>query len=154
MITTIQQTVTAASAYSAGNSVGGKITLLNLADPAIVKSGDVFNLAITDVVLLDKAAQAVAYDLLFFDSDLVGTVTDKVAYAVNASDLSKSLGHVSLAGMVNLGAAGGIITLTSIYKRLTLPGRSAYAVLVTRGAPTFASASDVSLRITSELAAV
>lgn len=153
MIKTVDLTVTASSAYSAGNSVGGKITLEDLALPAVIKSGDPFNLAITDVVLLDKAAQAVPYDLLFFDSDLDGMVTDKAAFAVHAADLPKSLGHLSLAGLVNLGANGGIVTLSNIYKRLTLPGRTAYAVLVTRGAPTYASASDVSLRITAELAA-
>ena len=103
-----------------------------------------------DVVLLDKSAQAVAYDLALFDSDLAGTVTDKTAYAVHASDLPKSLGHLSLSAASAWGAAGGVITLSNIYKRLTLVGVNAYAVLIARGAPTYASTSDVSLRITTE----
>ena len=152
MIKTVNLAVTAASAYAAGNSVGGKITLQDLADPSVILSGDRFNLAVTDVVLLDKAAQAVAYDLLFFDSDITGVV-DKTAFAVAAADLPKSLGHLSLSGLVNLGSNGGIITLSPIYKRLVLPARTVYAVLVTRGTPTYAGINDVSLRITSELAA-
>ncbi len=148
MLTTIQQTVTAAL-YTTGNAVGGKITLPNLCSP-----GSEFKVAITDIVLIDKAAQAVSYDLAFFDSDLAGTVTDKSAYAVNSADLLKSLGHVSLSGMVSLGSNGGIITLSNIYKRLTLTGVNGYAVLIARGAPTFVSTSDVLLRITSESVSV
>lgn len=144
MITTIQQTVTAAL-YASGNAVGGKITLSDL-----FPAGSEYNCAITDVVLIDKAAQSVGYNLMFFDADLAGTVTDKTAYAVSAADLLKSQGHLALGGLVNLGASGGIITLSNIYKRLTLTGRSAYAVLVTTGAPTYASTSDILLRITTE----
>lgn len=144
MITTIQQTVTV-GAYSSGNAVGGKITLASL-----LPAGSEYNCAITDVVLIDKAANVVPYDLIFFDSDLAGTVTDKTAYAIHASDVPKCLGHFSLGGLVSFGAAGGIITLSNIYKRLTLVGVSAYAVLVARGAPTYTSTSDVLLRITTE----
>ena len=144
MIITIQQTVTAAL-YATGNAVGGKITLPNL-----FPAGSEYKCAITDLVLLDKSAQAVAYDLALFDSDLAGTVTDKTAYAVHASDLPKSLGHLSLSAASAWGAAGGVITLSNIYKRLTLVGVNAYAVLIARGAPTYASTSDVSLRITTE----
>jgi hypothetical protein len=144
MIKTVQQTVTAGT-YTAGNAVGGKITLSDLC-PA----GTEYKKALVDVVLLDKAAQAAAYDLVFFDSDLAGTVTDKAAYAINAADLPKCLGHVSLASASAFGAAGGIVSLSNIYKRLTLTGPNAYAVLVARGAPTYASTSDVSLRFTFE----
>jgi len=144
MITTIQQTVTAAL-YASGNAVGGKITLSDL-----FPAGSEYDCAITDVVLIDKAAQSVGYNLMFFDADLAGTVTDKTAYAVSAADLLKSQGHLVLSGLVNLGASGGIITQSNIYKRLTLTGRSGYAVLVTTGAPTYASTSDILLRITTE----
>lgn len=145
MITTVQQTVTAISAYSSGNAVGGKITLASL-----LPAGSEYNCAITDIVLIDKAANVVPYELVFFDSDLAGTVTDKTAFAVAAADLLKCIGHLSLGGLVSYGANGGIITLSNIYKRLVPLSASAYAVLVTRGAPTYASTSDVLLRITTE----
>ncbi len=145
MITTIQQTVTAASAYSAGHAVGGKFAL-----PGLAAAGPDAKAAITDIVLIDKAAQAVAYDLLLFDADLAGSVTDRTAFAVAALDLPKSMGHLSLSGLVNLGANGGIITLSNIYKRLTIPTGGAWGVLVTRNAPTYAAASDVLLRVTTE----
>lgn len=146
MITTLQQTVTPASAYTAGNAVGGKIALA-----ALLPAGPDAKLAIVDIVLLDKSAQAVAYDLLFFDADLAGTIADKTAFAIAAADLAKSLGHLSLSGLVNLGANGGIISLSNIYKRLSLPAGGLWGVLVARGTPTYAGASDLSLRITTEV---
>lgn len=148
MITTVQQTVTA-GAYSSGNAVGGKITLASL-----LPAGSEYGCAITDIVLIDKAANVAPYELVLFDSDLATPPTDKTAFAVAAADLLKCLGHFSLGGLVSYGAAGGIITLSNIYKRLTPTTPNAYAVLVTRGAPTYASTSDVLLRITTERVSV
>ena len=104
-----------------------------------------------DVVLIDKSAQPGGYELHFFDDDLVGVVTDRVAYAVNALDLPKSQGHLPVSGMVSLGANGGEITLSNIYKRLTLPKGDAWAVLLTRGTPSYAGTKDLILKVTTEL---
>lgn len=142
MIHNITQTVTASSAYAAGNAVGGSFSLSDI-DAGLGRS---YGVAITDVVLIDPAAQAAVYDLLFFDSALAGTVTDKAAYTMHASDRAKCLGDLGLGGIKNYGT--GIITLSNTYKRLSLPARSAYGVLVTRSTPTFTS--DILLRITTE----
>ncbi len=143
MITEVQQTVQAAL-YATGNAVGGKIILPD--DGA----GSLYRCAIVDVLLIDKAAQAVSYELLLFGADLEGTVADKTAYVMHANDRAKCLGALQLGGLMSYGGGGGIISLSNIYKRLTLTGQNGYGVLVTRGAPTYAGTTDVSLRITTE----
>ncbi len=144
MISEVQQTVQAAL-YASGNAVGGKITLTDIAAGL-----PFYRCAIVDVVLIDKAAQAVAYELLLFGADLEGTVVDRTPYVLHANDRAKCLGALQLGGLMAYGAGGGIISLSNIYKRLSLAGTNGYAVLVTRGAPTFSGTSDVSLRITTE----
>ncbi len=132
MIIDIPPAVTIGS-YAAGNAVGGKIALPDIGAGLAAP----YACAITDVVLIDKAAQAVPYELLLFGADLAGTVQDKTAYTMDAADRAKCLGSLDLSGMKNYGT--GIITLSPIYKRLTLTGRSGFAVLVTRGTPTYVS---------------
>jgi len=144
MITDIQIATTAAL-YTAGNAVGGKFAL-----PDIGAGHSQYRCAIVDVALIDKAAQAVVYELLLFGADLEGTVTDKSAYVLAANDRAKSLGVLDLAGMKSYGAGGGIISLSNIYKRLSLSGPTGYGVLVTKGAPTYTGTSDILLRITTE----
>lgn len=144
MITDVQ-VATQAALYAAGNAVGGKITL-----PGIHDGAQFYKCAIVDVLLIDKAAQPVSYELLLFGADLAGTVADKTAYVMHADDRAKCLGALQLGGLMSYGAGGGIISLSNIYKRLTLDGPNGYAVLVARGAPTYVGTTDVSLRITTE----
>jgi hypothetical protein len=142
MLITKPLTVTA-GAYTAGMSVGGKIDLGPISDFSN-------RCAITDVQLNDKSKQAGPYELHLFDADLAGTVTDHVAYAIAAADWPKHRGYIPLVGMAGLGANGGLITVSPIYKRLTLKDLTAVAVLVTRGAPTFAGTADLTLILTTE----
>lgn len=141
MRTTINQTVTAA-AYSSGMAVGGKITLPDLGGPR----GSV----ITDITFIDKAAQAYVYDVLFFDSNLVGTVTDRQAFNLHDSDRAKLLCFVPLSVSCALGTGGLAIRASNIYERLTFTGRNGYAVVVARGTPTFSTVNDVMIHFTSE----
>ena len=140
---TFNPTITA-GAYTSGMCVGGKLSLPKLG-PATGR------VAVVDVVLIDKSAQPGSYELHFFDDDLVGAVTDHVAYAVVALDLPKSQGHLTIAGLASLGANGGEITLSNIYKRLTLPKGDAWAVLLTKGTPTYVGNKDLILKVTTEL---
>lgn len=139
---TSAQTVTAAL-YTAGNAVGGKITFSNAI--RVAGSGGV----IQTCVLLDKAGQNVPYDLLLLNADpSATTVTDKSAVALNTADLGKAIGTVPLYGVV-LGASAtmGIATSGGLGLAFKLPASSTtlYGILVTRGAPTYASTSDVSI---------
>ena len=139
----VDQVVTA-GAYTAGMAVGGKIAL-----PEIV-GGSGLKCAVVDALVIDKAAQQQPYDLLFFDSDLVGAVTDRQTFNLHASDRSKLLGFIPLVNTSTVGTGGVLIGATNIYKRLTLAGRIAYAVLIARGTPTFTGAGDVTVQVTAE----
>ncbi len=139
----VDQVVTA-GAYTAGMAVGGKITL-----PEIV-GGSGLKCAVVDALVIDKAAQQQPYDLLFFDSDLVGAVTDRQTFNLHDSDRSKLLGFIPLVNTRAVGTGGVIIGATNIYKRLTLVGRTAYAVLLAAGTPTFTGTGDVTVQVTAE----
>lgn len=137
----VNQVVTA-NAYTAGMAVGGKISLPDIGAP--------LKCVITGVSLIDKAAQAHAYNLVFFAADLVGTVTDRQVFNLHDSDRTKLLGFVPLNNSCSLGTGGLLTRASNIYERLTLTGRIGYAVLLTAGTPTYTSTSDVSIQITSE----
>lgn len=137
--------VVTAAAYSVGHSVGGKIYLEGIA------TGErLTRLAITDVQLNDKDKQAASYDLHLFDADLVGTVTDRQAFNLHADDRVKVKGMIPIVGMSGLGSGGGVISVSPIYKRLTLPTVNAWAVLIARTAATFTTTSALELMITSD----
>lgn len=135
------QTVTAAL-YAAGNQVGTKLTFASMA--RATGQGGVLQTAI----LRDKAGQNVAYDLFLFDADPTNTTfTDKTAAALNTADVAKLIGVVQFGGIA-LGAAStmGVLTAAGLglaYKLTS--GTSIFGMLVTRGAPTYASTSDVSV---------
>lgn len=139
----VDLTVTA-GAYAAGMAVGGKIAF-----PEIVGGSD-FRCAIVDALLIDKAGQQQPYDLLFFDADLAGAAGDRQAFNLHASDRSKLLGFIPLVNTSPVGTGGVLIGATNIYKRLTLVSRTAWAVLIARGSPTFTSSSDVTVQLTAE----
>lgn len=139
---TSSQTVTASSIYATGNAVGGKMTFSS----AVRASGQ--GGVVQTAIVRDKAGQNVPYDIILFDADPTSTtVTDKAAVAVNTADLAKVIGVVQTSGIV-LGAAStmGIATAAGVglaFKVTT--GTTLYGILVTRGAPTYASTSDVSV---------
>lgn len=138
----VTQTVTASSAYSAGNCVGGLMTL----SPMVRRAGG--SGILNSVTLRDKAGQAGTYDIFLFDATpSATTTTDKTAVAVNTADLAKIVGVITLAA-VKLGAAStmGVTTLASINMSFKVnSGTDLFAILVARGTPTYASTADVTL---------
>lgn len=133
-------TITASSAYAAGNVVGALLTFAGMA--RVAGQGGILQSAI----LRDKAGQAVSYDLFLFDAAPT-TPTDKTAIGLVAADLAKCIGVVSLSGEA-LGAAStmGVITASGLGLAFKLTsGTTLYGILVTRGTPTYASTSDVSV---------
>ena len=133
-------TITSGSAYAAGNAVGGLLTFSGMA--RVSGQGGVLQAA----VLRDKAGQNVGYDLFLFDSAPTAP-TDKSAVALAAADLAKCVGVVSFSGAA-LGAAStmGVITASGVGLAFRLTsGTSLSGILVTRGTPTYASTSDVSV---------
>ncbi len=126
-----------AGAYASGDAVGALWTFSNIA--RVAGAGG----RIDSAVLRDKSGNSVPYDLFLFDSQPTAP-TDKSAYAFGA-DLAKCIGSISFAGMVN-GGTPGLISVDGIAKAFELTsGMTLYGVLVARGAPTYASTSDVSI---------
>jgi hypothetical protein len=136
--------VTASSAYSAGNCVGGKLTLAN----AVRVAGG--TAALQSLLLIDAANQKAALELLLFNADPTASIlNDKAAAVIHANDIAKIVRRISIAtadyvtidskAIVDLAIAGRVLKAAS--------GTSLYAALVTSGTPTYAATTDLTLRL-------
>ena len=137
---TASPTVTTGSAYAAGNAIGGLLVFAGVA--RLAAQGGILQTAL----LRDRSGNNVAYDLFLFDA-APAAPTDKAAVALAASDLAKCIAVVPLAAAA-LGAAAtmGVIAAGGLglaYKLAS--GTTVWGILVTRGAPTFANAADLSV---------
>jgi hypothetical protein len=138
---TVPLTVTASSAYTANNSVGGLIRFRNITGGQ--QSGVVQN-----VTVLCQSVQTTGYKLYLFN-DIPGntTVADKATPSLNAADLSKLL------DVITLGTADSILSKTinvtdSIGRAYVSTTQALYGILVTTGTPTYTAATDVIITLT------
>jgi hypothetical protein len=134
--------VTASSAYSAGNSVGGLITF-----PGALRVTNGTGI-IESFTLVDKSNSAAAMTLIIFNVNPTGaTLTDKTAFVYGANILNV-LGQVSIA-TTDYVTTNSIAVATKTSLGLAVRGAAAntnlYGALVTTGTPTFASTSDISM---------
>jgi hypothetical protein len=132
----IVPTVTASSAYAAGNAVGAVQTL-----PILSTNGTGI---LESLIILDKSNQKAAYDIFIFDANPTNaTITDKSAFAFSSDDL-KVIARVSVASgdyaTVNSEAVA-VKSGLGIALKAAAGGTTLYAAVVTSGTPTFASAS-------------
>lgn len=136
-------TVTASSAYSSGNSVGGLLTFAGLFRTG-VNSG-----TLATVRVLDNAAQGMNYDFIPVSAALTGgTVTDKTAVTITDANLAAGLilpfaqvvTHKAFADN-GFGQFTGGIPLVSTDTSLR-------GILVVNGAPTYAATSDITVCVT------
>lgn len=125
--------------YASGDLVGGKLTLTDaaLAGPTKV--------VLQAVEIVDLAKQSVALDVVLFGANPSATTfTDNAAFDIDDADLPKVLGVVSVTTWYafndnSVGQARGLsLPVTST--------GSLYAALVSRATPTFAAATDVTIR--------
>lgn len=134
----IQPTCTSGSPYSAGNNVGGLITLTNFfraANTGILES----------IIVADSSNQSAAYSILFFVTNNNVSATDKTAFAFGT-------GILQLQGIVNVAATDyTVINSTAIAMKTGLgiairsTNQALYAAIVTSGTPTFASTTPLNL---------
>lgn len=147
--TTATTTVTASSAYASGNTIGSLLTFTKaLGD----YTGSGF---VTSVKVNDLAAQAVNMDLYLFSSNpSATTITDKTTLDIDDADLGKVIVPINLGSSSqfafndnSIHALGSLFY--PIYSRTSTGALSStvYGVLVSRGTPTFASTSDISVTI-------
>lgn len=128
-----------ASAYAAGDLMGGVLTLANAMD----SSGDTG--AVLSVAVYDKAAQGAAFDILFFNVAPTLVSADNAALNIADADMAAGfIGRVSIAASDYATTAAGkdatVAGLGLLVK--SAPGKDdLYAVLQCQGAPTYAASS-------------
>lgn len=135
-------TVSTSPAYTAGDSIGGKITLAS----ALARSAGVAELR--SIVILDRANQKPAGDILIFEADpTLATLTDNSAVALSTNDLN-IIARIPVAASdyvtINSKAIANLSGLSRFVKSTT--GTSLYAAFVVTTTPTFAATTDVQIR--------
>lgn len=133
-------TVTA-NAYSAGNSIGGKITIAN----AVRVSGGVSIL--TSIQILDRANQKPTGTIYLFDADPTNaTLTDKSAFVFSTDDL-KVVAQIPVTTSdyvtTNSKASANLSALAREVQAAS--GTTLYAAFVTTSTPTFAATTDMQM---------
>ena len=135
------------SAYSDGDLIGAAEIALPLAvraDGLKEASG-----IIQAVIATDLADNSADLDVYFFDRELTNTTfSDNDAWDVSDVDLLTLIGVANLSDHRSL-SDNSNSQLLNIGLPFVLPATSTilYAVLVSRGTPTFATASDLTLRV-------
>lgn len=139
---TVAPTVSTSPAYSAGDAIGGKLTLAG----AVRVSGGAATLV--SLYLLDRSNQKPTGIVLFFNADpTAATLTDNALVALSTDD-AKVVGSVTIgAGDWQTIAGQGFATLRNVGLALKASsGTSLYAVFAASGTPTFTSTT--ALRLT------
>lgn len=133
-------------AYASGDCIGGKFTLAN----AVRMSGG--GGEIMSVTVADKVAQNAPIDLIVFDADPGGTTfTDNAPLTIASADLLKINAIVGIVGANYNGFVGNSAAcLANLRRVLNAVGTTLYACLISRGTPTYASASDLQVKVVIE----
>ena len=136
-------TVTASSAYVAGNVVGAAMTFTNMLNSTT------YNGILQSITLKFKASlQTGSYALAIFSGSPAGTYTDKSAPTFNASDNATLLGIYQLNTPMSSLGTHTIYNLDGIGKQIVGSSTSLYAVLIaTTATVAYASTSDVVVRM-------
>ena len=137
----LQPLVTASSAYTANNCVGGRLIFPNIFGAQ--QSGIVQNITVTC-----RTTQSTGYKLyIFSDNPSNTTITDKATPTLNALDVPK------LVDVITLGTADSTLTPTinvtdNIGRAIVSPTPNLYAILLTTATPTYTAITDLFVSIT------
>lgn len=134
------------SAYGTGDSIGGKLTFTN----AVCSNSSSF--VVQSVIIADRSANAVDYDLVLFKSNPSGstTITDQAAFDPADADLPLILPVIRIEDTDNFAFAdNSVSSLSSLSSGgfVTATGGVLYGALVSRGTPTYANAADVTVTL-------
>lgn len=147
-ITTVTPAVDT-SAYATGEVVGGLLTFTDAVRPT-TGAGILIAAGISD-----KSAQAQDLELVIFESSpSASTLTDQAAFDPADADISKIVAVISFGSGSRFAFSdngfkyvGSLAYPVRARDASGLVSGTLYGVLVSRGTPTFAAASDVSVRI-------
>ena len=135
------------SIYASGDVIGGLMTFTG------ALSGWTGSGIITGSLIADKSKVAHDLELHVFESEPTGPFTDQAAYAPTNADLLKEVAVISFGSTSRFdGASNGVKYLGSIScpvraRSGSNVGTALYGVLVSRGTPTFAGSSDITVRL-------
>lgn len=123
--------------YASGNCIGA---LTEVADASL---SDAWVL-LQSAVILDAAKQNQPVDILLFSSQPAGTFADKVTPTISAADQKKILGvvHVTDWSAEGIGQAQNLAMPVHVANPNGL-----WAVMIARGAPTFAAVDNITLKL-------
>ena len=145
----VEQTITAeAAAYATGDLIGGAVIELVGAVPGDAGQAGSQGGIIQSVIITDLAAQTANIDVVFFDANPTNTAfLDNSAFDVHDTDLRDVIGVVAITDWKSF-STNSIGQAMNVVLPFTLDsGSTLYAALISRGAPTFASTTDLSLRV-------
>jgi hypothetical protein len=137
----VTPTVTA-SAYTAGNGIGGVMTFAN-ALPGVGFNGILQSIA----AKFKGAAVTGSIEVAVFSSAPSGTYTDKTAPTWNTADAAKLIGIYTLSTPNSKLGTMTCYNLDGIGAAFVAAGTSLYAVAIVDGTPTPASTSDFTLEL-------
>jgi len=133
------------SAYATGELIGGKLTFTGAMREKYGTG------VIHSVVIADKAKQNVALDIVLFDSDPSSTTfTDQATLTIADADLLKVVGVISVVATdYKSFADNSVADLKNIglIVKSNSSSTSLYGCLVSRGTPTYASATDLQIKL-------
>lgn len=137
-------TVTSSSVYATGQSVGG---LLTFSGAARVQNGGANGTGILQRVTIHmKSTQTGPFDLVLFSQAPTNTtIADKTTFSLATADYGTVMGVIHLSDCTSLGAPSSCVASGLAFALRTVGSGNLYGALVSRGTPTFASTSDVTV---------
>ena len=133
-----------AAAYASGDLVGGKITISPPAPGRRMMPG----LLIQSVVITDLAEQSVNLDVIFFDADPSNTTfTENAPLDIADADLVNIIAVVHITDWSDFADNSQGQAINLALPALRASSNMIYAAIVVRGAPTYASTSDLTIKI-------
>ena len=150
----VTPTITA-SAYSAGNCMGGLLTLANAFRAVASGVGTGATARLTGLTVIDKGNQKAALTILLFDRKPASTYADKATPSIGA-DQANIVGQIKVA-TADYTSNGGDSPQVAVAEEQcsillqtndpTAANRlNLYAVVITTGTPTPASTADLTLK--------
>ena len=101
---------------------------------------------VQSVVVIDDAGQEAQLDLLLFDQSFTATA-DNDAIAISTADAENCIGVVTVSAYSDMGTPSVGRSTNSGLAFKAKDDRTIYGQLVTRGTPTYASTSDLTIKI-------
>jgi len=141
-VTVAQTPAVTAGIYTAKDAVGG---LLTFASAARVSGGAV---TIQSVVVTDLGAQSGTLMLALFDRTFTA-IADNAAFAPSDADLANCIGVIPIYSTdYQAFSDNAVATVRNIGLGVVLSGTSLFGQLMCTGTPTYASTSDLTLKLT------